>query len=151
MIQYKVKDASLSEKGLKSIEWAESRMPVLMRIKEDFSKEKLLKGISIGASLHVTKETAVLVRTLKAGGAEISLCASNPLSTQDEIAAALSIEGIHVYAWRGEKDQEYYWCIDQVLNQPPEITLDDGYHCSRFHYQYYQGNTWFIIIIQEEI
>jgi len=126
MTQYKVKDASLCDRGLQSIEWAENLMPVLMKIKEDFKKRKPLAGISIGASLHVTKETAVLMRVLKAGGAEISLCASNPLSTQDDVAAALAMEGIHVYAWKGEKDQEYYWCIDQVLNQSPEITLDDG-------------------------
>lgn len=126
MTQYKVKDASLCDRGLQSIEWAENLMPVLIMIKEDFKKRKPLTGISIGASLHVTKETAVLMRVLKAGGAEISLCASNPLSTQDDVAAALAMEGIHVYAWKGEKDQEYYWCIDQVLNQSPEITLDDG-------------------------
>jgi adenosylhomocysteinase len=126
MAQYKVKDASLCDRGLQSIEWAENLMPVLMMIKDDFKKRKPLKGISIGASLHVTKETAVLMRVLKAGGAEISLCASNPLSTQDDVAAALAMEGIHVYAWKGEKDQEYYWCIDQVLDQSPEITLDDG-------------------------
>lgn len=126
MTQYKVKDASLSDRGLQSIEWAENLMPVLMMIKEDFKKRKPLKGISIGASLHVTKETAVLMRVLKAGGAEIALCASNPLSTQDDVAAALATEGIHVYAWKGEKEKEYYWCIEQVLNHSPEITLDDG-------------------------
>jgi adenosylhomocysteinase len=126
MTHYKVKDESLCDKGQQSIEWAENLMPVLMMIKEDFKKRKPLTGISIGASLHVTKETAVLMRVLKAGGAKISLCASNPLSTQDDVAAALAKEEIHVYAWKGEKDREYYWCIDQVLNQSPEITLDDG-------------------------
>jgi adenosylhomocysteinase len=126
MAQYKVKDTSLNEEGEKSIEWAESRMPVLMKIKEEFIKKKPLKGLLIGASLHVTKETAVLIRTLEAGGAEVALCASNPLSTQDEIAAALALNNTHVYAWKGEKNEEYYWCINQVLDHNPNITLDDG-------------------------
>ncbi|MCW3976034.1 MAG: adenosylhomocysteinase [Candidatus Bathyarchaeota archaeon] len=126
MTQYKVKDTSLNEEGKKSIEWAESRMPVLIKIREDFIKKKPLKGMIIGASLHVTKETAVLVRTLEAGGAEVALCASNPLSTQDEIAAALVLDKTHVYAWKGENNEEYYWCINQVLDHNPNITLDDG-------------------------
>ncbi len=126
MNQYKIKDISLSEKGLESIEWAEARMPVLMKIREEFSKRRPLKGTFIGASLHVTKETAVLVRTLKAGGAEVALCASNPLSTQNEVAAALAVEGTNVFAWKGESDKEYYWCIEKVLEHSPDITLDDG-------------------------
>ena len=126
MAQYKIKDTSLNEEGKKSIEWAESRMPVLMKIREDFIKKKPLKGLMVGASLHVTKETAVLVRTLEAGGAEVALCASNPLSTQDEIAAALALHKTHVYAWKGENNEEYYWCINQVLDHNPKITLDDG-------------------------
>ncbi len=126
MPRYKVKDTSLSNQGLKSMEWAESRMPVLMKIRDDFSKRKPLKGIFIGASLHVTKETGVLIRTLKAGGAEVALCASNPLSTQDEVAAALATEETPVFAWKGESDREYYWCIEKVLEHQPNITLDDG-------------------------
>jgi len=85
MADFKVKDPSLAKEGFLSIEWAESRMPVLMEIRKEFEKKKPLKGLKIGASLHVTKETAVLVKTLMVGGAEVSLCASNPLSTQDEV------------------------------------------------------------------
>ncbi len=126
MADFKVKDPSLAKEGFLSIEWAESRMPVLMEIRKEFEKKEPLKGLKIGASLHVTKETAVLVKTLMVGGAEVSLCASNPLSTQDEVAAALVEEGVNVYAWRGETTEEYYWCIDKVLSQTPNLTLDDG-------------------------
>ena len=97
-----------------------------MRLREEFSRERPLEGWRIGACLHVTKETAVLVRTLRAGGASVALCASNPLSTQDEVAAALAEEGVNVYAWRGETTQEYYQCIEDVLAHKPEITVDDG-------------------------
>lgn len=126
MADFKVKDPSLAKEGFLSIEWAESRMPVLMEIRKEFEKKEPLKGLKIGASLHVTKETAVLVKTLMVGGAEVSLCASNPLSTQDEVAAALVEEGVNVYARRGETTEEYYWCIDKVLSQTPNLTLDDG-------------------------
>ncbi len=126
MVEKKVKDMSLSENGIKSIKWAENRMPVLMKIREVFKKKKPLNGILIGASLHVTKETAVLIKTLEAGGAEVALCASNPLSTQDEVAAALAMDKTHVYAWKGETDEEYYWCIEKVLGHSPNVTLDDG-------------------------
>jgi adenosylhomocysteinase len=101
-------------------------MPILAQIKKQFAVEKPLKNLRIGACLHVTKETAVLMRVLKAGGADIALCGSNPLSTQDEVAAALAEEGIHVYAWRGETTDEYYRCIENVLSYSPQITLDDG-------------------------
>jgi adenosylhomocysteinase len=101
-------------------------MPVLMKIKEEFEKKKPFKGLIIGVALHVTKETAVLVKTLKAGGAEVALCAANPLSTQDDVAAALTEEGINVFAWTGENEEEYYWCMNQVLNFKPNVTLDDG-------------------------
>jgi adenosylhomocysteinase len=101
-------------------------MPVLNQIKTRFGKEKPLKGLTIGACLHVTKETAVLVEALVAGGAKVALCGSNPLSTQDDVAAALAEEGVHVFAWRGQNTQEYYQCIDKVLDYKPVITLDDG-------------------------
>ena len=101
-------------------------MPVLNQIKSRFSKEKPLKGLTLGACLHVTKETAVLAETLAVGGAKVVLCGSNPLSTQDDVAAALADEGIHVFAWRGQNTQEYYQCIDRVLDHEPVITLDDG-------------------------
>ncbi len=122
----KIKDPGLAEKGKIRIEWAERNMPVLMKIKEEFSREKLLEGLRIGCCLHVTKETAVLMKVLKAGGAEVALCGSNPLSTQDDVAAALVEEGINVFAWRGVNNEEYYWCVDQVLNTKPNITMDDG-------------------------
>lgn len=126
MVNFRVKDLSLAKEGFLSIEWAENQMPVLMEVRREFERKKPLKGLKIGASLHVTKETAVLVKTLVVGGAEVSLCASNPLSTQDDVAAALVEDGVNVYAWRGETAEEYYWCIEKVLNNHPNITLDDG-------------------------
>ncbi len=123
---FKVKDLSLAGEGRKLIEWAESRMPVLLRLRKEFEERRPLEGWRIGACLHVTKETAVLVRTLRAGGAEVALCASNPLSTQDAVAAALAEEGVNVYAWRGETTEEYYQCIEEVLAYKPKITVDDG-------------------------
>jgi len=122
----KVKDASLAEDGKMKITWAEDHMPVLMSIKKRFEKEKPLKGLAIACCLHVTKETAVLTKTLKAGGANVFLCGSNPLSTQDDVAAALADDGVNVFAWRGVNNEEYYWCIDQVLDAKPNITMDDG-------------------------
>jgi adenosylhomocysteinase len=123
---YAVKNMSLSSDGNNLIHWAEDHMPVLMEIKADFEKRKPLKGLTLGCCLHVTKETAVLVKTLKAGGAKVALCGSNPLSTNDAVAAALAKEGIFVYAWRGVSNDEYYWCVNQVLNHKPNITMDDG-------------------------
>jgi len=124
--EYKVKDISLAEKGELLIEWAEAHMPVLRQIRQRFERERPLEEVRIGACLHVTKETAVLVKTLEAGGAEVYLCASNPLSTQDEVAAALAKAGTHVYAWRGETTEEYYWCINRVIDHRPMLTMDDG-------------------------
>lgn len=126
MGDYKVKDLNLAEKGNLLVEWASRHMPVLSQIRERFEKEKSLEDLRIGACLHVTKETAVLVETLRAGGAEVALCGSNPLSTQDEVSAALAKSGIHVYAWRGETTDEYYWCVNKVIDHKPVITLDDG-------------------------
>ncbi|WP_054841701.1 adenosylhomocysteinase [Vulcanisaeta distributa] len=123
---YKVKDISLAEKGRLLIEWAEKHMPVLMKIRERFAREKPLDGIRISASLHVTKETAVLVRTLIAGGATVTLVPSNPLSTQDEVAAALAEDGVHVYAWKGMNEKEYYNAIGFAISQEPVVTMDDG-------------------------
>jgi len=124
--KYKVKDISLTEQGKLKIEWAEKHMPVLMKIGEEFERTKPLEGVIIGACLHITKETAVLVKTLKAGGAVVALCGSNPLSTQDDVAAALVKEGINVFGWRGVSNEDYYWCINQVLDFKPNITMDDG-------------------------
>ncbi|MEM0253821.1 MAG: adenosylhomocysteinase [Candidatus Bathyarchaeia archaeon] len=126
MESYRVKDESLAESGYLQIEWASKHMPVLKKIKERLSREKPFRDIVIGACLHVTKETAVLMDVLLAGGAEVALCGSNPLSTQDDVAAALVDMGVHVYAWRGQTTDEYYWCIERVIDYRPMITLDDG-------------------------
>jgi adenosylhomocysteinase len=122
----KVKDISLASKGHLQIEWASKHMPVLNQIKERFQKEKPLKNLTLGACLHVTKETAVLIETFLAGGAKVALCGSNPLSTQDEVAAALTEKGVNVFAWRGQTTEEYYWCVERVIDCKPVITLDDG-------------------------
>ncbi len=126
MADNKVKDLSLAPQGKLLVEWASGRMPVLNQISQKFKREKPFAGVKIGACLHVTKETAVLVKALMAGGAEVALCGSNPLSTQDEVAAALAEEGAYVYAWRGETSEEYYWCVNKVIDHKPLITLDDG-------------------------
>jgi len=123
---FKIRDLNLSEKGELDISWASSRMPVLNLIRKEFEKEKPLKSLLISACLHVTKETAVLMLTLKAGGADIYLAGSNPLSTQDHVAAALVKHGINVFAWRKETEEEYYWCIDKLIEANPDITMDDG-------------------------
>lgn len=115
----------MARRGKRLIHWAEDHMPVLMDIRKDFEKKTPLNDTEISCCLHVTKETAVLVKTLQAGGATISLCGSNPLSTNDAIAAALAKEGIRVYAWRKNHDQ-YYWCVNKVLDHEPNITMDDG-------------------------
>jgi len=125
-LKHKVKDLDLANKGHKQIEWAESRMPVLNKIRERFIKQKPLKGVTISATLHVTKETAVLVKTLMAGGAIVGLSGSNPLSTSDPVAAALVDDGIHVYAWREQSIDEYYECIRSILSLNPTILHDDG-------------------------
>jgi len=125
-LKFKVRDLSLADQGLLKIEWAESRMPVLMKLREKYSKEKPLSGVRIGGCLHITKETAVLVRTFMAAGAETAWCGCNPLSTQDDVAAALAKEGVAVFGWRGLSTEEYYWCIDQVIASEPNVTLDDG-------------------------
>jgi adenosylhomocysteinase len=122
-----VKDRGLAGRGRDRIEWAAREMGVLTLIRERFEKERPLQGVNISACLHVTSETANLVHTLVAGGADVALCASNPLSTQDDVAAALcDQDGIRVYAIRGEEDETYYRHIHQVLDQQPVITMDDG-------------------------
>lgn len=122
-----IRDKNLAEKGKRQIEWAAESMPVLKSIMNRFSKEKPLTGLRISACLHVTKETGVLAQTLKSGGAEVYLCASNPLSTQDDVAASLAIdEGIDVYAIEGESRDTYYRHLNTALDQKPDITMDDG-------------------------
>ena len=127
MVNYKVADENLAEKGKEALYIAESKMPVTAEIiRKRFSKEMPLKGITIAGCLHITKETGILARTLKAGGAEVYLCGSNPLSTQDDVAAALVQEGINVFAWHGNTDEEFYWCIRECLKAKPNILIDDG-------------------------
>ena len=122
-----VKDLSLAAEGVKRIQWAGREMPVVHLIQERFAKEKPLAGLRLAACLHVTTETANLAIALKAGGAEVVMCASNPLSTQDEVAAALVQEyGIPTFSIKGEDDQTYYDHINAVLDSKPQITLDDG-------------------------
>ncbi len=124
---YKVADIELAEKGREGLYVAGRKMPVTAGIiRDEFEKTKPLKGIRIGACLHVTKETGNLARTLIAGGAEVYMCGSNPLSTQDDAAAAMVEDGAHVYAWHGNTDEEFYWAIRQVLDAKPHILIDDG-------------------------
>ena len=126
-MEYDVKDLSLAEKGGNRVEWAAQGMPVLNAIKTRFSGEKPLKDVRLAACLHVTTETAVLMQTLKAGGAEVHLCASNPLSTQDDVAAFLvAKENIPVFSIKGEDRDTYYRHINQALEVKPHITMDDG-------------------------
>ena len=126
-MEYDVKDLSLAEMGEKRVEWAAHGMPVLNAIKDTFSREKPLNSIRIAACLHVTTETAVLMQTLKAGGATVHLCASNPLSTQDDVAAFLvARENIPVFSIKGEDRDTYYRHIYQALEVKPQITMDDG-------------------------
>jgi adenosylhomocysteinase len=123
---FRVRDVEAAEPGRIVIEWAESHMPVLMKLRKRFESNKPLTGLQIGACLHVTKETAVLVETMALGGAKVALCGSNPLSTQDDVAAALARHGTNVFAWKGQTSDEYYSCIRSVLGFKPQITLDDG-------------------------
>ncbi len=124
--QYKVRDLSLADEGRMRIEWAESRMPVLMALRRKYAETQPLKGYRIAGCLHVTKETAVLIRTLQAAGAEVSWSGCNPLSTNDAVAAALAADGLQIFAWHGLNVEEFYWCIEQTLLIKPNLTLDDG-------------------------
>jgi adenosylhomocysteinase len=125
--QHDVKDLGLAPEGIARIEWADRQMPVLAAIRERFERERPLDGYRMSTCLHVTSETANLARTLKAGGADLLLCASNPLSTQDDVAAALVAEfGIPVFAIRGEDDETYYSHIHAAVDHRPQLTMDDG-------------------------
>ncbi|HEV3475090.1 MAG TPA: adenosylhomocysteinase [Actinomycetota bacterium] len=121
-----VKDPGLAQAGRDRIDWAAREMPVVGMIRDRFEKERPLNGIRVGACLHVTSETANLLAALAAGGAEVAVCASNPLSTQDDVAAALCEQGIAAFAIRGESDESYYGHIRAVLDRNPQVTLDDG-------------------------
>ena len=126
-IGHDVKDIRLAEEGVRRIEWAAREMPVIRLIRERFAKEQPLKGVRMAACLHVTTETANLALALRDGGADLAICASNPLSTQDDVAAALVSEyGIPTYAIKGEDDATYYKHIHQVLDHTPQMTMDDG-------------------------
>src|SRR6186713_3459670 len=125
--RHDVKDLELAKEGVRRIEWADRNMPVLAAIRERFEREEPLAGYRIAACLHVTTETANLARTLKAGGADVVLCASNPLSTQDDVAAALVAEyGVPVFAIKGEDDDTYYSHITAAVDHHPHMTMDDG-------------------------
>ncbi len=125
-MEFKVKDLSLAGRGRIQVEWAERHMPVLVKLRDMYSGKRPLEGVRISASLHVTKETAVLVRTLQAWGASVSLAPCNPLSTQDDVAAALVEDGVSVFAWRGMSSDEYFWAIRVVGSRDPDIVMDDG-------------------------
>jgi len=125
-MEYKIRDKNLANDGYKRIDWAESKMPVLRLIRQRFKRERPIKNHRIGCCLHVTTETANLVRTFKVGGAEVFLTASNPLSTQDDVAAALAMEGMGVFARKGESRKEYYKNMSRVLAHKPELLIDDG-------------------------
>ena len=126
-MKYDVKDIKFAKGGALRIEWANQNMPVLNRIRKRFEKQKPLKGIRLAACLHVTTETASLMQTLKSGGAGVALCASNPLSTQDDVAASLvKHDKIPVFAIKGENNRTYYKHINAVLDTKPRFTMDDG-------------------------
>jgi adenosylhomocysteinase len=121
-----VREPSLAGQGRLSIELAERRMGALMKLKERFSREQPLKGLSVGMALHVTKETGALVRTLRAAGANVAIASCNPLSTQDDVAAALAEEGVFIWAYKGESKDDYYAFLNAVLDTAPQVTIDDG-------------------------
>ena len=125
-MDYDIRDIGLAEKGRLRAEWAEREMPVLRTIKERFAKEKPLDGIKLAGCLHITAETANLAHTLKAAGAELTLCASNPLSTQDDIAAHLVTSGIPIFAIKDEDEKTYFDHMTATVDTGPQITMDDG-------------------------
>jgi adenosylhomocysteinase len=124
--KYKVAKLKLASEGDRLIEWAESRMPVLMALRAKYARSKPFKGYRIAGCLHVTKETAVLVRTFVEAGADVSWSGCNPLSTNDAVAASLAKQGISIFAWHGMNVKEFYWCIEETLKFHPHLTLDDG-------------------------
>jgi adenosylhomocysteinase len=126
MTDYKVKDIGLAEEGRMLIDYAEKHMPVLMHLRKKYAKTQPLKGMKIAGCLHVTKETAVLIESLRAIGAEVSWSGCNPLSTNDKVAAGLAANDVTIFAWHGLNTEEYYWCIEETLKIKPTLTLDDG-------------------------
>ncbi len=151
MIKYDVKDISMHDAGRKRIEWADHDMPVLQLIRERFEKEKPLKGLNMSACLHITAETANLARTLKAGGANLALCASNPLSTQDDVTASLVEDyGISTFAITGEDTETYYRHIADAINHKPVVTMDDGCDLVTVIHQKYPEQVPDVIASMEE-
>mgnify|MGYP002527252287 CR=1 FL=1 len=122
---FKVSDLGLADEGALRVDWARSRMPVLATLLQQASQTKPLSGMRVAGCLHVTKETAVLIETLVAAGAEVSWSGCNPLSTQDDVAAWLAREGYAVYAWHGQSTEDFYHCIDQTIDFAPTLTLED--------------------------
>jgi len=140
--KYCVRDITLADEGRKLMDWAESRMPVIAKLREEYSKTKPFTGYKIAGCLHVTKETGILVRLFKDAGAEVYWSGCNPLSTNDAVAAALAEEGIGMYAWYGNHD-DFYWCIERTLDPKPHLTLDDGcdlINTVHEHYKEYAQN-----------
>ncbi len=125
-MKYQVKNIKLAEQGRLKIAWAEREMPAVANIAKDFSRTRPFKNIRIAACLHITKETAVLLQALAAGGARIAACGSNPLSTQDDVAAALAAAGVNIFAWKGQSNKDYYRCLNTALDCEPLLTIDDG-------------------------
>lgn len=127
MVHYRIKDESLAHKGKKKIDWAEEHMPVLVSLRDKYRDKQPLEGVRVSGCLHVTKETGVLIRTLKSTGAELSWCGCNPLSTQDDVAASIAVdEGVSVYASKGVSTSEYYKDISSAMEIKPNVTIDDG-------------------------
>ena len=122
----KVKNPKLAKQGKISYEWARTHMDILDNTLTRLKKSKPLKGVTIAFCLHITKETSVLLMGAKELGANVAVCGGNPLTTQDHIAAFLATQGIHIYAWNGQTNKEYDWCLDQVLNHKPDLICDDG-------------------------
>ena len=125
---YTVADFSLADAGALRVDWARARMPVLAALREDAEKTKPLDGMKVAGCLHVTKETAVLIETIAAAGAEISWSGCNPLSTQDDVAAWLAKEGYSIHAWHGQSVEDFYWCIDRTLEFKPTLTQPKKKH-----------------------
>src|SRR3990167_6351966 len=121
-----VANPALAPQGQLNLEIAEKRMGALLKVRDRFKKEQPFKGLTIGLALHVTKETGILVRTLVAGGADVAITGCNPLSTQDDVAAALAKEGIKVWAYKGETKEDYYRYLNNIIAFKPHITIDDG-------------------------
>ncbi|MBW3615148.1 MAG: adenosylhomocysteinase, partial [Actinobacteria bacterium] len=126
-MNFDIADPSLADLGKQRIAWADTRMPVMASIRERFAKERPFDGVTFAACMHVTTETANLLRALRAGGASVAICASNPLSTQDDVAASLARdEGVSVFAIKGEDTETYFRHMDACLDERPQLTMDDG-------------------------